>query len=161
MSFDTPDTEEQCTPRLGGIVGAFHSSVSPEFRDWRLMSVNDSFGLDPSAFICNGEDIIEAARAAASGPSASEVKRETMEPVGSTSSPFFKPKKFKSKVFEPQQEDVDRSAQALERKDRKIVAVSVLQLMDQAYRERFLPGVSELPAAAAEKVLLASIEQLA
>lgn len=161
MSFDTPEVEEQFTPTLRAIVDAYGSSVTADYKDWRCMSVKDTFGLEPSAFMCNGEDIIEAAQAVASCPSSSVLKSEELEPAGSTSSPFFKPKRFKSKIFEPQQETEGTSAKSIEKRELKAAAVSALQLMDSACRERFLAGVSELPPTDAEKVLLASIEGLA
>ena len=62
------------------------------------MSVLDAFGLEPSAFICNGQDIIDAAKAVSAGPSSSAVKRDELEQSGPVSSPFFNPKRFKSKL---------------------------------------------------------------
>ena len=174
MDLDGPASEEQCTPRLGAIVESFSSAVAADYSGWKSMSVMDVHGLPPTAFICNGIDIIRGSKAVLSCPVASGAEQLALEPFGSTSSPFcqqvsvgsapapfFQPKKFKQKVFEPQQESADASSKALAKKELKAAAASVLQLMDAACRERFLSGVQQLPPAQAEKVLLASIEGLA
>ena len=46
-------------------------------------------------------------------------------------------------MFEPQQESLDTSSKALAKEQLKAAAVSVIQLMDAACRERFLGGVQE------------------
>ena len=66
------------------------------------MSTMDTFGLEPSAFVCNGSDIIEAAKTFLQGQSSLAIKREEMQPSVPESSPFFKPKRFRCQPYEPQ-----------------------------------------------------------
>lgn len=164
MSFDTPASEPRLSPRLTAIVDSYSSSLAPEYWDWVGLSVCDAYGLDASAFTCSGEDILAAAKVAASKGTVEvpSISKSAGSSIPTVSPPFFNPKLSKSKPWEPQMDSVSSSAKLTEAKDKRVAAVNLLGLMDSASKERFLPGVtSDISNKDAERVLLTAIENLA
>ena len=63
--FETPTKEPDLSPRIRSVLDSFSSSVSREYWWYGSLSVNDSFGLDASAFTSHGSQVIAVAKALA------------------------------------------------------------------------------------------------
>ena len=158
--FETPTKEPDLSPRIRSVLDSFSSSVSREYWWYGSLSVNDSFGLDASAFTSHGSQVIAVAKALAAKAVTGSLA-PVAEPVagGSHDSPFFKAKKFRSKAWEPQQSSEKSGAKADEKRKKREVASEILSRMDTNCRERFMPGVhKDLTKEQAEAVLLRALE---
>jgi hypothetical protein len=164
-SFATPgaaeDEDGSGTPRLSSVLDSFAARIiDPVILSWGRLSINDGAGMDPSVFSAHGEQIVKVCRQLAfestiQGSASSSRPTPLAGPL--IDSPIFKPKKWRPKPFEPSAGDGSSTAKQAEKEAQRGAAEKLLFLMDDECREKFLPGLRDIPQSAVKELLLKSI----